>query len=308
MSLLDGSSRKQLYQAILDAFPTYEDLKQLLSFQLNVSLEAITRSKKISEAILEVIEWAESKGKLSEFIHGAREENATNPALYSFEKQVWLPLLDNLKASQNARPTLSETKTIDAETGENVLKKQLEEPEDIIVPEPITPASSPMLPPQKPSSSNTSFPQNNIFQEHIIEVRNLIVSKFAIIQATQDVFQNNKSIYEDQRQWACDNIRDVVMEVQQLPTKLAHIPIMNTALRYLLYSEKDTLIVESELVKSIIDGFPEATSLRVRQDIQSKLDLLMKGLQEIDRLIGEFSNQIEQNGNDSQFDRPKEEQ
>lgn len=294
MSLLDGDKRKQLHQAILDAFGAYESLEQMLSFQLDVSLGTITHSRNCSDAIFEVIKWAEAKGKLPELIRGAREENITNPALLNFEEKVWRPLLAIPQSSQNTSSTLTETKAVDVETSENVLKEQLEESESIIAPEQQKYDSLPTLSSQKSSSDNTFFRQNTIFQERIVEVHNLIVSKFATIQAIQDLFQSNKNIYEDQCQLACDNIRDVVMEVRQLPTRLARVPIMNIALRYLLYSEKDTFIVESELVKSIISGFPEATSLRVRQDIQSKLASLIRSLQEIDRLIGEFSNQIEQ--------------
>ncbi len=75
---------KELQNALLSAFRHQDMLKQMVKFQLDQTLEDIIGGEDNSTRIFNLIQWAESYGKLRELITGAYEENPNNPELKSF--------------------------------------------------------------------------------------------------------------------------------------------------------------------------------------------------------------------------------
>ena len=57
------------------------NLKMMVRDELNVNLDSITTGTSIEEIVFELIEWAESKGRLNELAKAAREHNPGNQEL-----------------------------------------------------------------------------------------------------------------------------------------------------------------------------------------------------------------------------------
>jgi hypothetical protein len=89
MSLL-GSEIKKLFEALLKAYPTYDELSALVLFQLDENLEAIAGSGKLKSVVLNLINWARARGKkLDCLIMGAYEENRDNLELKEFYETIF---------------------------------------------------------------------------------------------------------------------------------------------------------------------------------------------------------------------------
>jgi hypothetical protein len=78
---LTGRQRRQLTQALLSAFPKREDLAMMLSFGLNEKLSEVAGGETYSGVVFNLIEWAQSQGRLEELVTAARVENPGNPDL-----------------------------------------------------------------------------------------------------------------------------------------------------------------------------------------------------------------------------------
>ncbi len=68
---LNREDYKYLQLALRSAFPDKESLKQMVRFQLNENVDVIAGGATQSSVIFNLIEWAESYGKLEELIIGA---------------------------------------------------------------------------------------------------------------------------------------------------------------------------------------------------------------------------------------------
>ena len=89
MRKLSGGEKRQLWKALLDAYRTYDDLKIMVEFQLEETLEAIAGRGNSRTVVFNLIEWAESRGRLEQLIIGSYAENSGNPIL----KKLALPEL-----------------------------------------------------------------------------------------------------------------------------------------------------------------------------------------------------------------------
>lgn len=69
---------------MLAAFPRRTDLEQMVRVRINESLDNITQGMDLRATAFELIEWAQSQGRLRELIEGAVEENPDNPELRAF--------------------------------------------------------------------------------------------------------------------------------------------------------------------------------------------------------------------------------
>ncbi len=78
---LTGRQIKQIHEALLDAFPRPDMLKQMVFFQLDEHLEHITTSNSMSAMVFELIEWTRARGRLAELLRGALENNPGNVLL-----------------------------------------------------------------------------------------------------------------------------------------------------------------------------------------------------------------------------------
>jgi hypothetical protein len=85
-SALTVKERRQLHQAFLSAFPSREDLDQMLQFELGWNLNTLAGPANQSVTIAQVIRWAEAEGKLNSLVEAALKSRAGNPLLIEFNK------------------------------------------------------------------------------------------------------------------------------------------------------------------------------------------------------------------------------
>jgi hypothetical protein len=86
--------RQQVREALLDAFPTEDSLKQMLYFGLNVNIAVVAGGSNLGERAGNLIIWAESAGKFDALIVAARNQNPTNPRLRDLaEGRLLVPTL-----------------------------------------------------------------------------------------------------------------------------------------------------------------------------------------------------------------------
>ncbi len=75
---LKGSELQELYHALLSAFPTVDELEQMVRFELDEQLEHIAAGQDLGDIVFNLITWAEAQGKLEELIQAARNNNPGN--------------------------------------------------------------------------------------------------------------------------------------------------------------------------------------------------------------------------------------
>lgn len=85
---LTGDQRKQLTAALLSAFPNRGALEQMVKHGMEENLAEIAGDPNLGQAIFDLIEWADAKGRLEELIRKAYEANPGNPELADFVKQT----------------------------------------------------------------------------------------------------------------------------------------------------------------------------------------------------------------------------
>ena len=85
---LDGKSRKQFQDALLNAFPSEADLEQMVSFELDENLNSIATGGNYSEVVFKLIKWAQAQGRVKELLDAALSANPGNPKLRSFDDQM----------------------------------------------------------------------------------------------------------------------------------------------------------------------------------------------------------------------------
>lgn len=86
---LSGRELENLSDALLDAYRSYNDLKRMVRFELDEHLERIVGRGKLNDVVLDLIDWAESEGKLQHLIIGAYTQNQGNPVLKEFYATVF---------------------------------------------------------------------------------------------------------------------------------------------------------------------------------------------------------------------------
>jgi len=80
---IDGTKRREIRQALLEAFPMPSDLRMVTDEVLNVPLQNITGINNGMETIaFELINWAQARGRLTELVIGAA---ASNPGAASLK-------------------------------------------------------------------------------------------------------------------------------------------------------------------------------------------------------------------------------
>ncbi|GEM_PF-6563635 len=83
-----GQILKELRNAIISAYPKKINLKMMLSDKLDENLDSISTGDNIQEIVFELIEWAESQGKLEQFVKAACEYNPGNQELQKIRKEM----------------------------------------------------------------------------------------------------------------------------------------------------------------------------------------------------------------------------
>ncbi len=89
LTRLSGKQKKELSDSILSAFSSYSELKRLLVYELDIQLEVIiSSSSNLKTVVFEIIQWAESRGKLGELVQAIYDENPNNLKIRNFYKQI----------------------------------------------------------------------------------------------------------------------------------------------------------------------------------------------------------------------------
>jgi hypothetical protein len=91
LTSLTGPQRKQLYDALLSAFPTPTDLARMVAFGLNTNLAQISTGSNLGDMALSLMTWAQAQGRMEDLVHAARQDNPGNAALLAFAQAAGLP-------------------------------------------------------------------------------------------------------------------------------------------------------------------------------------------------------------------------
>ncbi|HMA37371.1 MAG TPA: tetratricopeptide repeat protein, partial [Chloroflexia bacterium] len=78
---LTGPQRRQLQAALLSAFPSLADLAQMVAYELDQTLSTIAGSANLTEAVVNLVDWAAAHEQLAALIRGAISANPDNPQL-----------------------------------------------------------------------------------------------------------------------------------------------------------------------------------------------------------------------------------
>jgi hypothetical protein len=87
---LNGQQKQALYNALLSAFPTRGSLSQMMIFKMDENLEKVAGGETYSDVVLNLIQWADSQGRLEELIIGARAQNSGNRDLLACALEIGL--------------------------------------------------------------------------------------------------------------------------------------------------------------------------------------------------------------------------
>lgn len=79
---------KELYEALLDAFPSIESFTRLVQFQFGINLNQISASRNLSEAVFAFLNYMNAHGRLGEVLRGARTFNPGNPRLRAIAESL----------------------------------------------------------------------------------------------------------------------------------------------------------------------------------------------------------------------------
>lgn len=85
---LSGAQRRELLNALVSAFPSISDLRQMVSFELGQNLEQIAGLRDLNSTVFDLLTWAEAHGQMAALIQGAWNTNPGNPTLRAFVQQI----------------------------------------------------------------------------------------------------------------------------------------------------------------------------------------------------------------------------
>ena len=111
MSLLCKEQRPKLREALISAFPKKNGLERMLLDELNERLDNIVSGDNLTDIVNNLIDWAESKGRLEELVLGAVRNNPGNKELQDLLESIDIKLLWN-KEKENIPISELELKNI----------------------------------------------------------------------------------------------------------------------------------------------------------------------------------------------------
>jgi uncharacterized caspase-like protein len=88
---LTRTTRKALHQALVEAFPSYAALAQMADLELGENLNTITGATATTQAVFELIQWAEARGHVRDLVDAALAANPTNGALRAVAADLGVP-------------------------------------------------------------------------------------------------------------------------------------------------------------------------------------------------------------------------
>jgi hypothetical protein len=90
LTQLTGPQRKQLYDALLSAFPTASDLGRMVTFGLDENLARITTGSSLGDMVLSLMTWAQAQGRMEDLVKAALADTPGNAALQAFAQAAGL--------------------------------------------------------------------------------------------------------------------------------------------------------------------------------------------------------------------------
>lgn len=84
---LSGQNRKQLRDALLDAFPTKSSLEKMLSLKLEKKLDTIALGNNLADIVFNLIQTSEVEGWIENLILGACESKPKNAKLQAIAQE-----------------------------------------------------------------------------------------------------------------------------------------------------------------------------------------------------------------------------
>ena len=78
---LSGQQRKELQNALIDAFPNTISIEQMLLFELDINLRAIAGEGSLQDIVFQLIQTANSQGWIEDLVRAACKSNPGNPRL-----------------------------------------------------------------------------------------------------------------------------------------------------------------------------------------------------------------------------------
>ena len=85
---LSGEQVKRIHAALLDAYPSEEELRMMVRIELDESLEAVATGKNQRVLIFNLVTWAERTGRVDDLVQGAYNQTPGNLALQAL-MQSW---------------------------------------------------------------------------------------------------------------------------------------------------------------------------------------------------------------------------
>jgi len=101
---LTGDQIEDIQNALLDAYPSEDDLLPMVRIELDENLEAIATGKNQRVLIFNLVTWAERTGRVDALLQGAHRQNPGNPLLSAL-MQTWQPVQQS--AIDGSKSTLS---------------------------------------------------------------------------------------------------------------------------------------------------------------------------------------------------------
>ncbi len=92
---LSNSETEKFFEALLDAYPNYNQLKIMVKFKLGENLENLSENTDNQTVVFNLIEWAEKTDKLLNLILGAYERNPGNSKINEFTYQLLNRMIAN---------------------------------------------------------------------------------------------------------------------------------------------------------------------------------------------------------------------
>jgi hypothetical protein len=81
MSVSKQQKLQKYEKALLDAFPTWNDMERMVFYALGEHLEVVVGQGALQDVVFRLVRWAEAQGRLEELMRGAREQNPGNKLL-----------------------------------------------------------------------------------------------------------------------------------------------------------------------------------------------------------------------------------
>ena len=98
---LTGDQYSRLEQALIKAYPDRAKLGRMVRITFEKSLSEIAEGANHTERVDQLIEWAESKGKVVDLIRGAHRRSPSNEQLRSFCQAHCRELLEDVVEQDN---------------------------------------------------------------------------------------------------------------------------------------------------------------------------------------------------------------